>query len=162
MTSTDALKTYLADTYTLLLKTHAFHWNVEGARFYDLHQLFEVQYKDLFEAVDAIAERIRALGEYAPGGLKAYTKMTSISDPEENMNSDVMLHALISDHKNLAERAKKGIKAANQADDDATADLLVSRVQQHEKQVWMMTSILDDASGKSSTTERNVHHVRRS
>lgn len=141
MTSTDLLKNFLSDTYALMVKTHFFHWNVAGPEFFILHTMFEKQYTDLLEAADIVAERIRAIGEHAPGGMKAFAQMTSIEDPKLGLDSNGILGILIKDHENLAERAKKGIKVANQVNDDATADFLIGRVQEHEKQIWMMSSM---------------------
>lgn len=162
MSSRNFLKKYLADNYALLLKTHAFHWNVSGTRFYDLHLMFEEQYTDLFEAVDIIAERIRALGEYAPGGMITYTDMTSVEDPEENIDANDMIRALIFDHKKLRDDARGSVKFFAQAGDDATADILISRIQRHEKNIWMMDSILDDKPREvqqAKNSERNALKV---
>lgn len=141
MTSTNLLKSFLGDTYALMIKTHFFHWNVTGPEFPVLHTMFEKQYMDLFEAADTVAERIRALGDHPPGGTKAFAQITSVEDPKLELDANDILDVLIKDHKNLAECAKKGIKVANQANDDATADLLIGRIHEHEKQAWMMSSM---------------------
>lgn len=146
VSSTKVLNDFLANTYTLLLKTHAFHWNVTGEKFYNLHLLFENQYKDLFAAADELAERIRARGDYAPGGIGVYASMTSIEDPKEDASADDMLRTLIADNRCLADDAKAGIGICMQAGDDVTANMLTDRQHQHEKQMWMMKSIL--RSGK--------------
>lgn len=141
VTSTSGLKTFLADTYALMIKTHVFHWNVADPHFRSLHLMFEDQYKELFEAADEVAERIRALGDIAPGGLESFLELTSISDPQGEAGADEMLSRLVADHLALANRAKECAKAANQAGDDATADLLLGRIREHEKQIWMMQSM---------------------
>jgi starvation-inducible DNA-binding protein len=141
MISTDLLKSFLGDTYALMIKTHFFHWNVMGPEFPALHSMFEKQYTDLFEAADVVAERVRALGDHPPGGTKTFAQMTSIDDPVLGLDANGILDVLIQDHKNMAERAKKGIKVANQANDDVTVDLLIGRVREHEKQIWLMSSM---------------------
>lgn len=144
MYSKSFLKKYLADNYALLLKTQTFHWNVSGTRFYDLHLMFEDQYNDLFQAVDNIAERIRALGQYAPGGLITYADMTSIDDPQEDLEANDMIRSLIWDHSALRDDARINSKYALQNEDEATADIMITRIQKHEKYIWMMNSILDN------------------
>ncbi len=141
MPSTSGLKTFLADTYALMIKTHTFHWNVADPHFRSLHLLFEDQYKDLFEATDIVAERIKALGDYAPGGLESFLELTSINDPGEETDAGEMLEHLIADHANLTRRAKECVKAADQSGDAATTDLLLGRIREHEKQIWMMKSM---------------------
>jgi len=138
----NSLKTSLADTYTLLLKTHTFHWNVTGSQFYNLHLLFEKQYNELVSAADKIAERIRALGYYAPGGLRTYASMTSIEDPKEDLSADDMLRSLIADYEKLTDGAKSGINIAIRDSDDATANLLTDLLQEQQKQAWMLQSSL--------------------
>ncbi len=152
--STDNLKFFLADTYTLLLKTHSFHWNVKGPQFFSLHALFEEQYKDLLDAADMVAERISTLGEYAPGGLKAYKKMTSIDEPQENADADTMLHTLIVDNQKLADRAQIAIGEATETGDKVTVDMLAGRLQRHEKQIWMMKNFLESEHHKVSIGKR--------
>lgn len=144
MKTQNFLRQYLVDSHAVLLKTQSFHWNVSGTQFYDLHLMFEDQYNDLFKAIDVIAERIRALGEPAPGGLMAYASMTSINDPEEKLCAKDMINALIFDHQLLRDQALNDTRYASQGGDDATAEILISRIQQHEKCIWMMKSVIDD------------------
>lgn len=141
MNTTNSLKELLANTYALMLKTHAYHWNVTGPHFSELHRMFEGQYTDLFAAADRLAERIRSLGEYAPGGFKAYTALTFINEPKEGLSAEEMLRDLTENHRKIATQAMQGIKIANQGGDDATANMLTERVEQHEKQIWMLNSL---------------------
>ena len=161
MTTTDFLKIFLSDTYALMLKTHAFHWNVTGANFRDLHLLFEEQYRDLFEAADVIAERIRAKGDHPPGGIRTYAQMSSVDDPRLGFSAEDMLNILIADHEKLTDHAKKAITEATQVSDDATADILIGRVQQHEKQIWLMGSILGGAAKRQILGGKAERKVRR-
>ena len=144
MNSINILKSILADTYALMLKTHSYHWNVTGSHFFELHTAFEKQYTDLFTAVDRIAERIRALGEYAPGGFKAYMDLTLIEEPKEGLTAEEMLLSLIGDNRKVIARAKEGIVISSQYEDDATSNMLTERIESHEKNVWMMHSFFGD------------------
>ena len=147
MNTAHNLKNVLADTYALMLKTHMYHWNVTGIHFKEMHSLFEDQYTNLFAAVDRIAERIRALGEFAPGGFKAFSELTFIQEPKDDISAHDMLIDLLSDHRKLVVQLKQGIKIANQYDDDATANMLTERIEVHEKQIWMIQSFMvDDAN----------------
>jgi starvation-inducible DNA-binding protein len=137
-----ALSKVLADTYLLYLKTHNFHWNVEGPRFRSLHQMFEEQYQALWTSVDALAERIRALGQYAPGTYAKFRALSTITESEEIPGCDDMLHELIADNEMVAGTIKAALAAAQAAGDEATAGLLTDRLMYHEKQVWMMRSTL--------------------
>lgn len=139
---TDALKAALADTYTLQLKTQNYHWNVEGTHFRSLHLLFEEQYNELFAAVDAIAERIRTLGEKAPGSLSEFTKLTKVKEGNANFDDFEMVKDLYQTNLQVAENFKKGIEKAEKAEDPATADLLTQRVAVHEKAAWFLKSSL--------------------
>ncbi len=140
MNTITSLKSFLADTYTLMLKTHNYHWNVTGPNFLEIHGMFEEQYENLFSASDRIAERIRALGEYAPGGLKAYAALTFIEEPKEGLSSDEMILDLLGDHRKLVVQAKQSIKVAIQYEDEATANMLTERIEYHEKKIWMLHS----------------------
>lgn len=135
-----ALEQALADTYALALKTQTYHWNVTSPNFYSLHKLFEEQYDDAHEAVDDLAERIRALGAPAPGGLRAFLETTRISDATETMEAKEMLPDLTASHEVLAGTLKHGIAAAEQAGDAATADMLTARLTAHDKHAWMLRS----------------------
>jgi starvation-inducible DNA-binding protein len=137
-----ALSKALADTYVLYLKTHNFHWNVEGEKFRALHEIFEAQYRDMWEALDEIAERIRALGEYAPGTYAKFAKLSSIKDNEKIPPGDDMLRELIADNQTLAVTLVDAIKTLQDAGDEPSAGLLVDRQTSHEKQIWMMKAML--------------------
>lgn len=140
---TQALKNVLADSYTLYLKTQNFHWNVTGPNFRGLHLLFEEQYKDLQEAIDVIAERIRALGEYAPGSFKAFAKLSTIKEAgDDTPESSALVKELAKDQENIVTTLKKALTAAEKAGDESTADLLINRITQHEKNQWMLRSSL--------------------
>ncbi|HLU70306.1 MAG TPA: Dps family protein [Fibrobacteria bacterium] len=133
----------LADSYTLYLKTHNFHWNVTGPMFQTLHLMFETQYNELAVAVDDIAERIRALGHFAPGTYAAYKKLSSI-DMEDNVPAaNDMIRSLVKGHEAVAKTAREAFKAAEAASDEPTADLLTQRMQVHEKTAWMLRSLLE-------------------
>jgi starvation-inducible DNA-binding protein len=136
------LSRLLADSYTLYLKTHNYHWNVKGPLFNTLHQMFEVQYTELATAVDEIAERIRALGEPAPGSYKAYAKLTSIDEEEAVPNAEEMIRQLLKGQETVARTARSVIGAAEAANDEPTADLLTQRMQVHEKNAWMLRSMV--------------------
>lgn len=132
----------LADSYTLYLKTHNFHWNVEGPMFNTLHVMFMDQYTELWTALDLIAERIRALGHYAPGSYKQYSKLTSISESDDIPKAEDMIKQLLDGHEIVARTARKVIAAADKGNDEATLDLLTQRIQLHEKTAWMLRSLL--------------------
>jgi starvation-inducible DNA-binding protein len=136
------LSTLLADTYTLYLKTHNFHWNVTGPMFNTLHLMFEGQYTEMALAVDLIAERIRALGVYAPGSYAAFAKLTSIKEAEDVPKAEEMIRQLVLGHETVAATARKLVKAADEANDQPTLDLLTQRMQLHEKTGWMLRSLL--------------------
>jgi starvation-inducible DNA-binding protein len=133
----------LADTYTLYLKTHYFHWNVTGPMFSTLHLMFEVQYNELALAVDLIAERIRALDVYAPGTYRDFAKLTSIKESESVPKAQDMIAELVAGHEAVCRTARSVFPTANTASDEATADLLTQRLQVHEKTAWMLRSLLE-------------------
>ncbi len=141
-TIAQGLARLLADSYTLYLKTHNYHWNVTGPQFNTLHQMFEAQYTELALAVDEIAERIRALGEPAPGSYKAYAKLTSIEEEEAVPNAEEMLRQLLKGQETVVRTARSVIGAAEAANDEPTADLLTQRMQVHEKNAWMLRSMV--------------------
>ena len=141
--TTEALSQLLADSYTLYLKTHNFHWNVTGPMFTTLHTLFETEYTELALAVDEIAERIRALGAAAPGSYSVFGALTTVEEAEGVPKATDMIRALVDDQARVAAAAKEVVKAAEAAGDDATADLGVRRIQVHEKNSWMLASHLD-------------------
>jgi starvation-inducible DNA-binding protein len=137
------LSRLLADTYTLYLKTHNYHWNVTGPWFNTLHLMFETQYTELALAVDAIAERIRALGEPAPGSYKAYAKLTQIPEEEGVPGAEAMLRNLVAGQEQVVRTAREVFPIAEAANDQPTADLLTQRMQTHEKTAWMLRSMLE-------------------
>lgn len=138
----DGLSRLLADTYTLYLKTHNFHWNVTGPMFNTLHTMFEQQYTELAAAVDEIAERIRALGFPAPGTYAAYSRLTSIAEEEGVPSAEAMLAQLVDGQEAVVRTAREVFPAAEKASDEPTADLLTQRMQIHEKTAWMLRSML--------------------
>ena len=140
----DGLSRLLADTYTLYLKTHYFHWNVTGHMFHSLHLMFEEQYTELAEAVDIIAERIRALGVFAPGSYSAFTELGSISETKDVPSADDMVRLLVEGNEAVAKTARSVFTAAERGDDQSTQDLLTDRLRVHEKTAWMLRSILMD------------------
>ena len=137
------LSRLLADSYTLYLKTHNYHWNVTGPQFNTLHTMFEEQYVELAAAVDEIAERIRALGIPAPGSYSEFTALTSIDEARGGEDSSEMLRQLVIGHETAARTAREAFPAADGANDEPTADLLTQRMQIHEKNAWMLRSMLE-------------------
>lgn len=138
----EGLSRLLADTYTLYLKTHNFHWNVTGPQFNTLHVMFEEQYTELAAAVDEIAERIRALGFPAPGTYTAYSKLTTLSEEEGVPAAEKMIAQLVEGQEAVVRTARSVFPAAEKAGDEPTADLLTQRMQIHEKTAWMLRSML--------------------
>lgn len=139
----EGLTRVLADTYTLYLKTHNYHWNVTGPMFNTLHTMFEAQYNELWMAVDEIAERIRSLGEYAPGSYGAYADLTSIEEDSGVPKAEAMLANLVKGHEAVARTAREVFPLAEDASDEPTADLLTQRMQASEKTAWMLRSMLE-------------------
>ncbi len=139
----DGLSRLLADTYTLYLKTHNFHWNVTGPMFQTLHLMFETQYTELALAVDLIAERIRALGYPAPGTYGDYSKLSSIKEEPGVPKAEEMIRLLVSGQESVVRTARSIFPAAEKASDEPTADLLTQRMQIHEKTAWMLRSLLE-------------------
>lgn len=138
----NALSRVLADTYLLYLKTHNFHWNVEGPNFRSLHQMFEEAYKALWRSVEDIAERIRALGQHAPGTYAKFKALARVKETDAIPKCDDMLRQLIADNETVIEGIQLGLLAAQNTDDDASVGLLTDRLTYHEKQLWMMRSTL--------------------
>ncbi|RCS58262.1 Dps family protein [Parvibium lacunae] len=138
----DGLAHLLADTYTLYLKTHNFHWNVTGPMFNTLHLMFEQQYTELALAVDAIAERIRALGFPAPGSYAAFAQLTQIPEAQGVPSAEEMIRQLVAGQEAVVRTARAIFPAVDQASDEPTADLLTQRMQIHEKNAWMLRSLL--------------------
>jgi starvation-inducible DNA-binding protein len=139
----DGLARLLADTYTLYLKTHNFHWNVTGPMFNTLHLMFEQQYNELALAVDLIAERIRALGYPAPGSYQAYARLSSIEEAEGVPAAETMIAELVKGQEAVVRTARSIFPAVERAHDEPTADLLTQRMQVHEKTAWMLRSMLE-------------------
>lgn len=138
----NALCRVLADTYTLYLKTQGFHWNVVGPLFYSLHQLTEEQYKDLAEAVDELAERIRALGYPAPASFGEFAALRTIEDVTGLPTGEEMIGQLVKDHEAVAREMRNAAATAAAANDDVTNDLLTGRLREHEKAVWMLRALV--------------------
>jgi starvation-inducible DNA-binding protein len=138
----DGLSRLLADTYTLYLKTHNYHWNVTGPMFQTLHTMFEQQYTELATAVDEVAERIRALGHPAPGSYAAFAKLSSVHEAEGTPSAEDMVRDLVSGNETVAKTARSIFDAADEGKDEATADLLTQRMSVHEKTAWMLRSLV--------------------
>lgn len=137
-----ALARVLADTYTLLGKTHGFHWNVTGPHFHSLHEMFQEQYEDLTGAVDELAERIRALGHFAPGSLSQFLKLTGIEDEHGVPSSRVMLEQLVRDNEMVIQSCRETVRIAQDAGDTVTEDLMNARMGYHEKTAWMLRATI--------------------
>ncbi|MGB0209957.1 MAG: Dps family protein [Ilumatobacteraceae bacterium] len=138
----EGLSRLLADTYTLYLKTHNYHWNVVGPMFNTLHLMFETQYNELALAVDLIAERIRALGVRAPGSYREFAALSSITEDDDLPNAEEMIRRLVIGQETVARTARSIFPVAEAANDEPTADLLTQRLQVHEKTAWMLRSML--------------------
>ncbi|MGB0213144.1 Dps family protein [Algiphilus sp.] len=133
----------LADEYTLYLKTHNFHWNVTGPMFTTLHQMFEEHYTEAATAVDEIAERIRTLGERAPGSYKEFDELSTVREETTQVDAQEMIRQLVRDHETVTKVAREVFKLAEEVHDEPSADLLTQRMQLHEKTAWMLRSLLD-------------------
>lgn len=139
----EGLSRLLADNYTLYLTTHNFHWNVTGPLFTSLHTMFEEQYTELWNAADMIAERIRALGHFAPGSYAQYNELTSLNDPPVQPPAALdMVSILVNGHETIARIARDLVPVAEKAGDESTADLLTQRLSVHEQTAWMLRSLL--------------------
>jgi starvation-inducible DNA-binding protein len=136
------LSRLLADTYVLYLKTHNFHWNVEGPMFQTLHQMFMEQYTETWNAIDLIAERIRSLGHYAPGTYKEYLGLARVKETPGVPRAEQMVRLLIEGQEAVVRTAREVLPLAERADDEPTLDLLTQRMQVHEKNAWMLRSLL--------------------
>ncbi|MEM7049163.1 MAG: Dps family protein [Acidobacteriota bacterium] len=139
----EALERLLADTYTLYLKTHSYHWNVTGPMFTTLHTLFETQYSELAVAVDEIAERIRALGHPAPGSYSQFKALATVEEDASVPSAIAMIEHLAADAKTIVAAARALVRAAEAVGDDASGDLGVRRIDVHEKAAWMLRSHLE-------------------
>jgi len=138
----DGLSKLLADTYTLYLKTHNYHWNVTGPMFQTLHLMFEQQYNELALAVDLIAERIRALGFPAPASYREFSRLSSIKEEEGVASAESMIRSLVEGQEAVVRTARSVFPIVEKASDEPTADLLTQRMQVHEKTAWMLRSLL--------------------
>lgn len=134
---------FMADTYTLYLQTHNFHWNVTGPMFQTLHLMFEAHYNELWTAIDVIAERIRALGQLAPATYSEFAELTSIKEKKGNIKAEEMVRTLVEGHEAVIRTARKVFPAAEKAQDQVTMDLLTQRMQIHEKTAWMLRSLME-------------------
>ena len=138
----DGLSHLLADTYTLYLKTHSYHWNVVGPMFNTLHLMFETQYNELALAVDEIAERIRALGMPAPGSYQQFAALSAVPEDTGQPDAEEMIRRLVADQETVVRTARSVFPVVEKAGDEPTADLLTQRMQIHEKTAWMLRSML--------------------
>jgi starvation-inducible DNA-binding protein len=138
----EGLSRLLADSYTLYLKTHNYHWNVVGPMFNTLHLMFEAQYNELALAVDLIAERIRALGVRAPGSYREFASLSSITEDDDQPDAEEMIRRLVIGQETVARTARSVFPIVERASDEPTADLLTQRLQVHEKTAWMLRSML--------------------
>jgi starvation-inducible DNA-binding protein len=141
---TDGLSALLADSYTLYLMTHNFHWNVTGPQFNSLHNMFMAQYTEQWNALDIIAERIRALGFPAPGTYKEFVKLASIKEVEGVPKANDMIRHLVAAQEATARTARKLFPVVDEANDQPTADVLTQRIDIHEKTAWMLRSLLEE------------------
>ena len=140
----ESLSRLLADSYTLYLKTHNYHWNVTGQMFQTLHLMFEEQYKDMASAIDIIAERIRALGIYAPGSYTHFKNLSTVQEETEVPKAITMIENLVSDHEKVITTARSVFLATENSQDEATNDLITQRIQIHEKTAWKLRSLLEE------------------
>lgn len=140
----DGLSRMLADSYSLYLKTHNFHWNVTGPMFQTLHLMFMAQYNEMWLAIDVVAERIRALGYPAPGTYKEFAALTSIAESEGVPKAKEMIRQLVEGQETVARTAREVLKIADKAGDQPTVDLLSARMEVHEKNAWMLRSLLEE------------------
>jgi len=138
----EGLARVLADSYTLLGKTHGFHWNVTGHHFHSLHEMFQEQYEDLTGAVDELAERIRALGHFSPGSLSQFLKLTGIEDEHGVPSADDMVRQLVRDNERVVLSCREVVRIAQDAGDTVTEDLMNARMGYHEKAAWMLRASL--------------------
>jgi starvation-inducible DNA-binding protein len=138
----DGLSHLLANTYVLYVKTQHFHWNVKGANFYVYHKMFEEQYKELAEAIDKIAERIRSLEALAPASLSAFLKLASLEEATTQLDGQAMVRALLSDHESISKKLLDLFEITHECHDEVTLDLFIERKAIHDKTAWMLRSTL--------------------
>lgn len=140
---TSFLGLFLSDTYVLYVKTQNFHWNIVDPRFYFLHKMLEEQYRELAEAADLIAERIRALNEKSPGSMNEFLRLSSLREAEEKVyTGDEMIQILAEDHEALSRCLQEKVDEASKLHDDGTVDILISRIRSHDKTAWLLRSHL--------------------
>ena len=138
----EAINSVLADSYVLYMKTHAYHWNVTGPQFHTLHTMFEEQYREIWTALDELAERVRSLGEYAPTSGEAFAALAAVKSADANPPAaEEMVAILLADHETLIRRARAALATADEAGDAASEDLLTQRIQSHEKTAWMLRAL---------------------
>lgn len=140
----DALTKVLADSYALYFKTHAFHWNVQGPTFFSLHEMFGAQYNEIWTALDEIAERIRAIGGTPPSASSALARLATIPEAKGNLEANAMVRELYDGHQAALKTIKAALATAQKTGDEATADLLITRTEAHDKHAWMLKSTLAD------------------
>jgi starvation-inducible DNA-binding protein len=138
----NALKTLEADLYTVYLKTQYYHWNVVGPQFHSLHEMFDQQYHELADAVDVIAERIRALGQTAPGSFHEFMQLKTIPEAKSDLDAQGMIQDLIDSHQALLKTINKTLEIADKEEDEATENMMAERLEAHEKIIWMLKSNL--------------------
>ena len=143
----ESLSVVLADSYMLYLKTHNFYWNVTGPMFQTLHIMFQEQYTELWNALDDIAERIRALGHFAPGTYKRYVELSTISEEVDVPSAKEMIRQLVEGQEAVIRTARAGVRIAADLDDFPTADMLSTRMEVHEKNAWMLRAFLEQGAG---------------
>ena len=134
------LEVIVASSYGLALKTQNYHWNVTGADFKPVHEMFGAQYQELSDAIDELAERIRSLGEKVEGSFENFSKLSKVKSGDKNLKANDMLTDLVSGHETIVKLLHDGIKAAQKAGDEATADMFIGRIESHEKAAWMLRS----------------------
>jgi starvation-inducible DNA-binding protein len=144
-----SLTAVLADTYALAVKTHGAHWNVVGPSFFELHERFGEQYDSLFEAADEIAERLRAIGATAPADIRALASAATLPAAGSDHDGAALVGALLEDHRRLSRSASAAVKVAQSAGDEATADLLIGRVQAHDQTAWMLGATIGGGGKKT-------------
>jgi starvation-inducible DNA-binding protein len=149
----EGLARLLADTSTLYIKTHGYHWNVVGPMFHSLHVMFEQQYEELHEALDVIAERIRALGHLAPGSYAELARLSSVPDEEGAPEPEEMIRRLAEAHESVVRTARPLVATAEQAGDVATADFVTERIALHEKSAWMLRSASSGSRTEAASSE---------
>lgn len=140
----ESLGKVLADTYMVYLKTHNFHWNVRGPMFWTYHKMFEEQYQELWEAVDTIAEQIRALGIFAPGTLGEFSRLSFVQEEKgADLDAEAMVHSLVQAHEGILKTLNSAFQVAEKISDQVTQELLTGRMKVHQKTSWMLRSLLE-------------------